>query len=174
MNFYIDDMSYLDMFYHKYDYIHVRGLNGCFQDWDKFYSSVLTSLIPGGWVEQGELDWRIFDPKSPLQDDDPLMKLQKSLSEASIVTGRPLDVCDKIFDGLNNAGFSQVHGRKITCPIGGWVKSTRHMLWGELAYLYWKQGLEDMCLALLTRFLGVCINLQPKMSSPVGTPAKFS
>lgn len=156
VDFYIDDMSYLDMSYHRYDYIHVRGLNGCFQDWHRFYSSVLTSLIPGGWVEQAELDWRIFGLESPLLDDDPLMKLQKSLFEASRVTGRPLDVCDRIFDSLKAAGFSQVHGRTVTCPIGGWPEGETHKTWGKLAYWYWKQGLEDMCLALLTRFLGVC------------------
>jgi hypothetical protein len=133
--FYIDDMSYLDPSYRNYDFVHIRGLNGCFQDWGIFYKSILEALSPGGWVEQMELDLKLFLNETALPDDDPFIKLQKSLFEASKVTGRSLDVCDKVYDDLVQAGFSEVARRTFRCPIGPWARAKRLKELGYLGFL---------------------------------------
>ena len=155
LSFYIDDVSCLDPSYRNYDFIHIRGLNGCFQDWGAFYKSVLNALCFGGWVEQVELDLKLFAHQAALPDDDPVKRLQKSVFEAAKVTGRSLDVCDNVYDGLIQAGFSEVFQHTITCPIGRWARGEAQKTRGMWADFYWRRSLEDLCLALLTRFLGV-------------------
>lgn len=148
-------MSYLDSSYRNYDFVHLRGLNGCFEDWGIFYKSIFDALSPGGWVEQVELDLKLFAHETTLPDDDPLIRLQKSLFEASKATGRSLDVCDKVYDDLVQAGFSEVVRHTFKCPIGRWAKDRKLKACGKWAYWFWTESLEDLCLALLTRFLGV-------------------
>jgi hypothetical protein len=48
-----------------------------------------------------------------------------------------------------------VYQHTITCPIGPWARHKPHKIWGLWADAYWRTGLEDQYLALLTRFLGV-------------------
>ncbi|KAJ9607371.1 hypothetical protein H2200_008444 [Cladophialophora chaetospira] len=154
VHFYIDDASTLDLYGDDMDFIHARGLNGCFDKWDEFYESVLKTLEPGGWFEQVEHSIEISSQeRSPPPVDDPIPKLQDILSDASKITGRRFDVHADLHESLERAGFTEVCSHVIHCPIGPWARDKNLKDCGCYALEYWSEFLEDMFLALMTRFL---------------------
>ena len=138
-----------------YDFIHVRGLNGCFDKWDEFYKSALDALKPGAWFEQVEHSVELQSQDTSTPVDDPIIKLQQILTDASKITRRRFDIHNDLQGSLERAGFSEVSSRRYKCPIGLWPRDKHLKECGYWAAVYWDDSLEDMFLALMTRILGV-------------------
>ena len=121
----------------------------------------MSALRPGGWIEQLEFSLSLLNnERTPLSEDNPILRLQKLLIEASKITGRPLNVCEDMHTNLERAGFLDVSSRTITCPIGRWPRDKGLKPLGQLALHYWLELLEDLCLVLMNRFLEVSGHIQ--------------
>ncbi|KAL4779831.1 S-adenosyl-L-methionine-dependent methyltransferase [Aspergillus varians] len=136
-----------------FDFVHIRGLYGCVADWHRLYTQALTSLKPGGYIEQVE---QSVVPKSDDGTvDGTIFEEWGTVSEkAGEEFGKSLSVLDKSRDGMIKAGFVDVVERRFKVPVGGWASDPRLKQLGLYNRLQWEEGIEGWCMYLLTAVLG--------------------
>lgn len=146
------------MYKHLFDFIHIRGLYGCLEDWDHLYSQAFQHLAPGGYIEQVETD--IIH-----HSDDGSMRNTK-IEEAGILSaksaahfGKQFDIVKGMKEKMIKAGFVDVTEHRFKLPVGPWPKDKHLKTVGRYQRLVWEESLEMWVMLLWTRFLGVCLVL---------------
>ncbi|KAK4238780.1 S-adenosyl-L-methionine-dependent methyltransferase, partial [Achaetomium macrosporum] len=138
-----------------FDYIHIRGLVGCIQDWERLYRECLRCLKPGGWLEQQEFALPIAGNEGPLPDDCVWHDWGRIFREAGEKMGRTFEVTKHWDKWLQNAGFTgTLHFDSVRLPIGGWPADPRWKEVGLFNKLSLEQGLEGFATYLCTQVLG--------------------
>lgn len=113
--FYIDDAE-SDWVYgpdEKFDFIHVRGLSGAIQDWDRLMQQCYANVPPGGWVEFQEPVAEMLSDDGTLERAVNLQQWQTLINEAAAQLGREVRVADTFKERMNNAGFVDVHEKIV-------------------------------------------------------------
>lgn len=156
VSFEIDDCRDEWVFKHPFDFIHIRGLYGCLEDWDHLYSQAFQNLVPGGYIEQVETD--IIH-----HSDDGSISNTK-IEEAGILSvksaenfGKTFDIVKGMKDKMTKAGFVDVTERRFKLPVGPWPKDKYLKTVGRYQRLVWEESLEMWVMLLWTRFLGVSL-----------------
>ena len=138
-----------------FDYIHIRGLVGCVQDWEKLYGECLRCLKPGGWLEQQEYALPIASNEGTLPEDCIWHEWGKIFRQAGEKMGRTFEVSDHWEDWLRAAGFSGViHRDAVRLPIGGWAFDPKWKEVGTFNRMSLEQGLEGFASYICTQVLG--------------------
>ncbi|MBE3046645.1 class I SAM-dependent methyltransferase [Candidatus Bathyarchaeota archaeon] len=97
------------------DYVHVRYMSGCIQDWPALFRDAYRCTKPGGYIES-------FDSKAVWESDDGTVTEKSALSqwgklfyEAGKVIGRTFDIItdDIQREGMEAAGFVVVGQEEI-------------------------------------------------------------
>ena len=85
-----------------------------------------------------------------------ILKWGQLLCEAARRLGRPMgaDVCDLIAQQMQDAGFVDVQQRNFAWPTNTWPKNKLMKELGHRTRISCTDGMEGLCLALLTRGLG--------------------
>ncbi|SPQ24311.1 e2fe2a48-64e9-499f-9da9-cc145a7e7db2 [Thermothielavioides terrestris] len=139
----------------SFDYIHIRGLVGCVQDWEALYRQCLRCLKPGGWLEQHEFALPIAGNDAPLPDDCVWHDWGSVFREAGRKMGRSFEVTDHWEEWLRKAGFTEtLHTKSTRLPIGGWPRDPRWKEVGLFNQLSLEQGLEGFATYICTQVLG--------------------
>jgi Methyltransferase domain len=107
VTFEIDDAEDEWLYNQKFDLVHTRTLCGAIRDWPRFHKQAFNHIRPGGWFEMQENDaW--FQ-----RDDGTCPEWSKlfleNLDEASIRSGRRLNVAKEQKQHMIDAGFINVH-----------------------------------------------------------------
>ncbi|KPM39196.1 hypothetical protein AK830_g7331 [Neonectria ditissima] len=138
----------------NFDFIHVRAMTGCVPDWVKFHQKALRHLKPGGWIQQMEMSCVARSDDESIKPDSPLVTWIDVFEKMGEVLGKTFFACEKACDAIKDAGFVNVHERRIKLPIGTWPKDKQLKHWGAWNSQFLLQGLEGFSIRGLTDMLG--------------------
>ncbi|EKG10536.1 Methyltransferase type 11 [Macrophomina phaseolina MS6] len=139
----------------SFDFIHVRSLFGCISDWPRFYREAFRVLRPGGYIEHVEMGRKFSSPDDSIPPDSALAELDGLGEEACRRIGKPGDVLYRMKGWLEEAGvWEDVTQVEYKWPTGPWPKDRRLKELGQWSRLHLLEGLENWCLAMLTRVMG--------------------
>ncbi|KAI9926293.1 hypothetical protein MW887_004057 [Aspergillus wentii] len=152
--FEVDDVLREWTWKEPFDLIHMRLMYGGFsqEGWDQLYKQAYDALEPGGWIEQMELDVRVYSDDGSLKKDNQLWGWGSLFIRCSERAGRSLRTHETMRGAIENAGFVDVHEEKYKIPIGAWPKDKLLKEAGRLQYAHWNAALEGWAMWLLTHF----------------------
>lgn len=157
----------------SFDYIHIRGLLGCVQNWPKLYAQCYRCLKPGGYLEHLEIA-----PYCTLEDGIELDEsMQCWLDNTWLAFGRierDILIYMKMALFMRDEGFEGVVDRPHQWPVGPWPADATLKDEGELALEYLTTGLEGWAMRPLTQYLGwsfteatvACANVRRELRNP--------
>jgi len=154
VHFEVDDVEKEWTYSQKFDFIHVRALNGALKDWPALVKRVFDFLEPGGYCEFYELDIEIESVDGSLAPDSPLKKIDNMYMAASRDNGTDPTPGRSIEKWVKEAGFQDVVATKIPLPLGTWPKDKHMKEVGAWNYLQANEGLEGFISFLFTTRLG--------------------
>lgn len=136
-NLYFEVMDAEDQwngFEESFDLIHTQFMNGIsIRTWQPFYKQAITSLLPGGWVENHEIDFNCLCEGAEVPPENAFgrwIKLWNDGLEKLGMTGR----CNATtMEGqLREEGFVNVTVESHRVPIGAWSTDNDHKRAGSL------------------------------------------
>ncbi|SPN99226.1 related to TAM domain methyltransferase [Cephalotrichum gorgonifer] len=140
----------------SFDYIHIRFMAGCFEDWVKLYKQCYRCLKPGGYLEHQDFSLVVRSDDGSVPDDSVWSEWASIFGEAGKKAGRTFEVIDdENYAGwMAEAGFADVRTETIKTPLGGWAKDERWKEVGRFNRLGMETSLEGYTLYLLTTVMG--------------------
>ncbi|KAJ5263463.1 hypothetical protein N7478_011068 [Penicillium angulare] len=150
--FEVDDVLREWTWKEPFDFIHMRLMYGAFapEGWKKVYQQCYDALEPGGWIEQMELDVRVYSDDGSLQKHHELYRWGDMFINCSEKAGSSLRTHETMRKAIEEAGFVDVHEKKYKIPLGPWAKDTIYKEAGHLQYAHWNAALEGWAMWLLT------------------------
>jgi len=138
----------------SFDFIHVRLLLGCIEDWPRLYRECYRCLKPGGWLEQQEYDMAMMPNEGQLPADSIWHLWFKIFTDAGEKTGRTFLVTDHWVEWLKQAGFDGVKEKSMRLPAGVWPLDKKQKEIGALNKMALEQGLDGFASYLCAKVLG--------------------
>ena len=138
----------------RFDYIHVRSLFGAICDWPRFYAQAMRALKPGGYLEHAEFAPGAGSDDGTVNENNAAGNWQNEAIESAKVTGRTFEIMYRMCGLVREAGYQDVVEKKYKWPLGPWPKDKKLKELGWWAQRHVDAGLENWCLALLTRVFG--------------------
>ncbi|KAJ5193100.1 hypothetical protein N7449_009242 [Penicillium cf. viridicatum] len=137
-----------------FDFIHMRLMLGAFtpEGWDQLYKQCYDALTPGGWIEQMELDVRVYSDDGTLQEGGTLATWGDNFIGCSERAGRSLLTQETMKGAMEKAGFVDMQEKLYKIPLGPWPRDKVLKETGQLQYAHWVTALEGWALWLLTKF----------------------
>ncbi|KAI3066085.1 hypothetical protein CBS147339_8909 [Penicillium roqueforti] len=137
-----------------FDFIHMRLLLGAFtpEGWDQVYKQCYDALTPGGWIEQMELDVRVYSDDGTLKEGGVLASWGDNFIGCSERAGHSLLTQETMRGAMEKAGFVDVQEKLYKIPLGPWPKDKILKEVGQLQYAHWVAALEGWAMWLLTKF----------------------
>ncbi|KAJ5371970.1 hypothetical protein N7517_003976 [Penicillium concentricum] len=137
-----------------FDFIHMRLMLGAFtpDGWDQLYKQCYDALTPGGWIEQIELDVRVYSDDDTLKENGTLATWGDNFIGCSERAGRSLLTQETMRGAIEKAGFVDVHEKLYKIPLGPWPKDKVLKEAGQLQYAHWLAALEGWAMWLLTKY----------------------
>lgn len=137
-----------------FDFIHLRLLLGAFtpEGWVELYDKCYQALAPGAWIEQIELDVRLYSDDGSLHKDSYLGGWGDNFIGCSERSGRSLLTQETMRGAMEKAGFVDTHETVYKIPVGPWPRDKLLKETGRLQYLHWTTALEGWAMWLLTKF----------------------
>ncbi|CAG8172361.1 unnamed protein product [Penicillium nalgiovense] len=111
-----------------------------------------SALKPGGWIEQMELDVRVYSDDSTLKKEHQLWGWGDMFIRCSERAGRSLRTHETMHNAIEKAGFVDMHEERYKIPLGPWPKDKLLKEAGHLQYAHWNAALEGWAMWLLTHF----------------------
>lgn len=138
----------------KFDLVHVRVLAGSFPtaSWDKSYKQVYHNLAPGGWIEQVEAEVSMSCDDKTLPPDSLLTSMGDKLEAFGVRTGNTGRTVDLMRDGIEKAGYTNIHQHPYKAPVGAWAKGVRYKEAGAMNLEHYKEGLEGWIMWAFTKY----------------------
>ncbi|RPA90693.1 S-adenosyl-L-methionine-dependent methyltransferase [Choiromyces venosus 120613-1] len=136
-----------------FDFIHLRSLSGCFEDWGMVLSRCYNHTAPGGYIEFQDYDC-ILKSALGTVPNGAVARYWRMVCDAAESTGRIFQVASTIEGLLKAAGFVDVTVRKELWPLGPWPKDERMKEIGRLTKPGLRSAFHAFASALLTRVLG--------------------
>ncbi|KAI5805962.1 S-adenosyl-L-methionine-dependent methyltransferase [Geopyxis carbonaria] len=134
----------------SFDFIHARMLYACIEDWPRFYAQALTTLLPGGWLEQVEVSIQFRCDDGTLAAESPLVRWAEGFLTAGERMGRTFAVRENMKHWIEEAGFDNVQERDYRLPVGTWGEQKALGKWCQA---HFEEGVEGWVLGLFTRYL---------------------
>ncbi|KAG4429480.1 hypothetical protein IFR05_015043 [Cadophora sp. M221] len=152
--FQVDDVTQEWTWRKQFDLIHLRLLLGAFtpEERDRVYKECYDNLLPGGWIEEVELDVRVMSDDDSLPPDSIVAGWGPNFLGCAERSGRPLNTQLTMKDSISNAGFINVQDKLYKCPLGSWPRDKIYKDAGKVNMEHWKTGLEGWAMYLLTKF----------------------
>lgn len=101
--------------------------------------------------------WKSDD--GTVTDDHLLNDWSRISIEAAKKLGKNFEDAPLTKENIIKAGFVDVVEHKYKMPVGAWSSDPKMKEIGRWNELYFRQGIEGMCLFLLNRIMGVSISL---------------
>lgn len=90
-----------------FDYIHLRMVHTCFDDYAALFKKCYDNLEPGGWIELQDAVFKLMCTDGSA-DGSYIEKFSQLILESGRSIGRDLDIPSKYKDMLTEAGFLDV------------------------------------------------------------------
>lgn len=110
------------------------------------------ALVPGGWIEQTEMDIRVYSDDGTLKPDSLLAGWGDIFLKCSEKGGRSLRTQETMRNAMEEAGFVDAHESLFKIPLGPWAKNKTLKEAGQLQYAHWSAAIEGWAMWLLTKF----------------------
>jgi SAM-dependent methyltransferase len=151
--FEIDDAQLDWEFSHQFDFIHIRGLAGAFDDWSTVYAQAFKFLKPGGYIEIIDHGPSVVPG---LLQSPTVVALREAFQVACAVSGRPFNTDHLNPSILEAVGFTEVTTVENKMLLGGNVPPTDgsndwKQKFGLVSFL---ESVESSVLRPLTRTAG--------------------
>ncbi|CAI7667785.1 unnamed protein product [Penicillium viridicatum] len=152
--FEVDDVLREWTWREPFDFIHMRLMYGAFppEGWHQLYKQAYDALEPGGWIEQMELDVRLYSDDGSLKKEHQLYGWGDMFIRCSERAGRSLRTHETMRNAIMEAGFVDVHEEKYKIPLGPWARNNILKETGHLQYSHWNAALEGWAMWLLTHY----------------------
>ncbi|KAI8158279.1 Secondary metabolism regulator LAE1 [Colletotrichum sp. SAR 10_70] len=154
LKFEIDDVEEEWLYSQKFDYIHLRFLNGSIADWKKLIKNAYEFTQPGGYFEIQEGDFVLTADDDTLPPEKPLAQFASLIREACVKFGRefvPVPLMERM---MTEAGFEDVVLQRFKWPSNPWPKDPYYKKIGEWNFHNFVDAAEAMAIAPLTRAHG--------------------
>ncbi|KAI9845095.1 MAG: hypothetical protein M1837_005099 [Sclerophora amabilis] len=143
--FEVDDYNLKWLDSNKYDLIHARELLGTVPDWLQLYDNVYKALKPGGWIDQAEPSLFFVSDHNTLDEDHPYRQWGSMMVDAGEKAGMRFDIGQNIRGWMEEAGFVNVHERRMPWTIGGWSNDEHEREIGQWNQVRLDLGVKDFC-----------------------------
>lgn len=137
-----------------FDLIHIRSLFGSIDDWPSLYEQAYKHLKPGGYIEQLEISVNMESDDGSLKPGDPLVQFGNLFVQAGQITGQTFTIIDSMKQGIQDAGFVNIHEQVWKVPLGTWAADPKQRELGYWTLYGFETGLEGYALATMIRVLG--------------------
>ncbi|KAF4964465.1 hypothetical protein FSARC_7607 [Fusarium sarcochroum] len=139
-----------------FDFVHIRTMYGSIPDWVDLYKKAYIHLVPGGWVQDLEMDVRIQSDHVKLPPDHVFNRWADLFYLGGEKMGRSFDVCKghTMRDNLEAAGFVDIVEKKFKVPIHGWASDPKLREAGALIQAALEQSIEGYAILLLMDLMG--------------------
>jgi len=160
LRFEIDDME-RDWVYpvNHFDYIHMRNMANCFQDWDMIFEEAYEHLTPGGYIEIQDFDYESLNgpPEAmrPCPPDSAFVRWTQLTKQAAEKVGRPFTAAKTQGARLKKKGFINVTERWEIWPNTPWHPDKKLKEIGQYALYGNQSALMSYSVKLLTNVLGM-------------------
>lgn len=157
-----------------FDFIHVRELFGCVDDWDLFFTQAFRHTKPGGFIEVLEHSVSPVSDDGTVNEESFFTQWGKVAVEMGEKSGKSFTICFESKSRMEKAGFVDIVEKRYKWPMNTWPSPLYRtngddggMSWKVLRELgRWNQlrmyyGVEGFMLRLLVTF-GVGISFEPK------------
>jgi hypothetical protein len=111
-----------------------------------------SNLKPGSWIERLEMDPRISCSDNSLPKNAYTPNFSERVLDAAENWNHPLDTVRTMRQGLEKAGFVDIHEKRYRCPIGPWARDATLKEAGRLHYHHWATGMEGWAMFMLTKW----------------------
>ncbi|RPB10755.1 S-adenosyl-L-methionine-dependent methyltransferase [Morchella conica CCBAS932] len=138
----------------KFDFIHLRTLNGSITDWRRLLEQSFEHTAPGGYCEVDEYEIAMFSDDGSLAPNNPMKRWNELFSEGVAKFGKAVDV-PGLGRMMAEVGFEGVHTELYKVPMGTWAKDKKQKELGGFYQLNAESGFEAYGMALFTRVLGM-------------------
>ncbi|KAJ5559218.1 S-adenosyl-L-methionine-dependent methyltransferase [Penicillium sp. DV-2018c] len=154
VRFIIDDLNQDWSFpAESFDFIHVRGLAGCVDDWPEFLDQCYDHLKPGGRLEIAELEPSCYSDDGSFPEDCYFNKWQTEFHRLSAVQGRDWLPMGSVPALIKDSSFEDVDTNIHMVPVGTWPKDPRMKEIGRYMRAQTVDAaLESYTLAMFTRY----------------------
>ncbi|KAI8710364.1 hypothetical protein NCS52_01581400 [Fusarium sp. LHS14.1] len=127
LRFQVDNCNLESTFREPFDFIHVRGMDGCISNCDAFMERRYKDLNPGGYLEYRGISPRFQSNHESLEDYTDLNEWGNVLEDAGTKLNRPLTIVEdgKVEEAMKRAGFTNIKRTWAKMPVGGWPKDER-------------------------------------------------
>lgn len=140
-----------------FDYIHIRHLGGCIDDWPRLYGQAFSRLKPGGYFESCDYDIQTRSESGLVGPDHIYTKWYETLLEASEKSGRSFQFPPpqgSMKELMERAGFEDVVYRCWKIPIGAWPRDKKMKQLGLFTAEFIDGSIEGFALYLLKEVMG--------------------
>ncbi|EFX05118.1 methyltransferase type 12 [Grosmannia clavigera kw1407] len=144
VRFQIDDFRQTWLFEeNSIDYVHMRWLIGCVEDWTALFREIFRVLKPGGWIETSEANGFYESDDGTLSEKSAMAQWGYLFREGAKKMGSKASysvVRDKIQrKSLEEAGFVNIQEKMFKMPCGEWPEDPKQAEIGTFV----KAGLEN-------------------------------
>ncbi|KAJ5233223.1 uncharacterized protein N7469_004989 [Penicillium citrinum] len=137
----------------SFDFIHIRSLSGCIDDWPQFLRRCHDHLKPGGRIEVSECYPRLACDDDSWPQDSHLRTWEIEFYRIAEIQGRIWDLSNRVRDLLEAAKFEDIEEMESLVPVGTWPKDPKLKEIGRYFRAQLSDGaVESYSLALFTRF----------------------
>ncbi|KAI8242428.1 Secondary metabolism regulator LAE1 [Colletotrichum sp. SAR 10_96] len=154
LKFEVDDVEEDWLYSQKFDYIHLRFLNGSIADWKKLFKKAYDFTKPGGYFELQENDFLFASDDGTLSPEKPLAKFSSLVREACVKFGRQFIDVPLMEDMMKEVGFQDVALQRFKWPSNPWPKDPHYKKIGEWNYHNFVAAAEALAMGPLTRAHG--------------------
>ncbi|KAL3298919.1 methyltransferase [Colletotrichum asianum] len=154
LKFEVDDVEEDWLYSQKFDYIHLRFLNGSIADWKKLFKKAYDFTKPGGYFELQENDFLFASDDGTLSPEKPLAKFSSLVREACVKFGRQFIDVPLMEDMMKQVGFQDVALQRFKWPSNPWPKGPHYKKIGEWNYHNFVAAAEALAMGPLTRAHG--------------------
>lgn len=109
-------------------------------------------MKPGGWIEQVELDVRVYSDDGSLPPDSLIASWGQGFLGCADRAGRSLLTQEIMKGRIERAGFVNTQEQLFKCPIGAWPRNRTLKEAGRINFHHWSSGLDGWAMFLLTKF----------------------
>lgn len=142
----------------SFDFVHMRALYGSISDWGELYKQAYKTLVPGGWIEDMEVNIHMFSDLPEIRDDPNhiFKRWAKVFWEATDRINRTLRIAmnGTMKKHIVEAGFINVVEKTYQVPCGSWSSDHRMKQIGAYNLAFMDESLEGFALFLLKEIMG--------------------
>lgn len=139
---------------YPFDYVHSLMMTGAFRDWPRFHGQAFENLNPGGYLELQDIDFPLKCDDGSVSAGSNIRRWSDLMMEAGRRSGFLLDTAGRAEEMMRDAGFVDIVRRRFHWPVGVWPLGRKNKEVGLYTRENFADGVETICLALFTRFLG--------------------